>query len=600
MNEKKHTLYRVDINKFKKGKMFDSVSFKHRINHNIKIYPFLTLKNINPSEDFTSVCARIINKLNGKTPKLRSIEDYATSNLKYYSKIDDKDLPIYYDVFKNIFFKESGEVQVKSLILLQLLEVEETNDNYLADFLTDVLGDFSFLKERLIESLDYIKNHSNIMYKSFYDSITYNTFSYTNINYENNIENTTYDKKVANDNKLENESNSSSVKSSTYKENNVLSNILFSEDDESRKFVSDNSILFTFDNVDNNKLHNNHDDNINNKDNYISNDINNLNENIDKNQGTFNNYNSQVVSKKVIQGNNNLFYSRIYSGFKTTFEEDFAYILKEESNDPNLFIQLFEFYFYSYIIQATIMLDKKMDGNRNEIYPLYYALDWEMVSISRKCVEDINGYKKVERVLKNMFVHSAVLELLNYTDSEFYKFDYIRLNELVRSDVDEDKRVSDEIYKIADEYRHAIEKFFPKDIDIINRVTKDLESDDYTFAALKYLYELVKIQFDETDKYTTRVIYFNNFRFFLQKYSKNRGRSGQVLNITQEMLIFLNKICIKNNQEMRLNTFFEECEKRGIFFDNISKDQIALYFEKSNLIEKKSDSGDAKYVKRII
>lgn len=51
---------------------------------------------------------------------------------------------------------------------------------------------------------------------------------------------------------------------------------------------------------------------------------------------------------------------------------------------------------------------------------------------------------------------------------------------------------------------------------------------------------------------------------------------------------------------MRLNDVFGEFERRGVFLDNLSKDQAALYFEKLNLIEKKSDSGDAKYVKRIL
>lgn len=51
---------------------------------------------------------------------------------------------------------------------------------------------------------------------------------------------------------------------------------------------------------------------------------------------------------------------------------------------------------------------------------------------------------------------------------------------------------------------------------------------------------------------------------------------------------------------MRLKEVFKAFERRGIFLDDISKDQVADYYEKLNLIEKKSDSGDAKYVKRIL
>lgn len=73
-----------------------------------------------------------------------------------------------------------------------------------------------------------------------------------------------------------------------------------------------------------------------------------------------------------------------------------------------------------------------------------------------------------------------------------------------------------------------------------------------------------------------------------------------MLNLSEKTLIFLTKICVKDLEALRLNDVFGEFERRGVFLDNLSKDQAALYFEKLNLIEKKSDSGDAKYVKRIL
>lgn len=39
---------------------------------------------------------------------------------------------------------------------------------------------------------------------------------------------------------------------------------------------------------------------------------------------------------------------------------------------------------------------------------------------------------------------------------------------------------------------------------------------------------------------------------------------------------------------------------RGIFLDNTSKEYLQDFFTKLNLIDKKSDSGDAQYVKRIL
>ena len=73
-----------------------------------------------------------------------------------------------------------------------------------------------------------------------------------------------------------------------------------------------------------------------------------------------------------------------------------------------------------------------------------------------------------------------------------------------------------------------------------------------------------------------------------------------MLNLSEETLIFITKLCIKNQEQMRLKDVFKAFERRGIFLDDISKEQATDYYEKLNLIEKKSDSGDAKYVKRIL
>ena len=40
--------------------------------------------------------------------------------------------------------------------------------------------------------------------------------------------------------------------------------------------------------------------------------------------------------------------------------------------------------------------------------------------------------------------------------------------------------------------------------------------------------------------------------------------------------------------------------KRGIYLDKQSQESIVEFYEKLNLIEKKSDSGDAQYVKGIL
>ena len=83
-------------------------------------------------------------------------------------------------------------------------------------------------------------------------------------------------------------------------------------------------------------------------------------------------------------------------------------------------------------------------------------------------------------------------------------------------------------------------------------------------------------------------------------FLKSRGGAyGYMLNLNQEMILILTAVCIKENK-ITLNNLYKEYEKRGIFLDIYSKPLVEELLGKLNLIEKKSDSGDAQYVKAIL
>ena len=81
---------------------------------------------------------------------------------------------------------------------------------------------------------------------------------------------------------------------------------------------------------------------------------------------------------------------------------------------------------------------------------------------------------------------------------------------------------------------------------------------------------------------------------------KIRGGSyGYMLNMTQEMLLMITAICIKEDK-ITLKDLFKEYERRGLFLDSYSQVEVIDLLGKLNLIDKKSDSGDAQYVKSIL
>ncbi|MBQ3423060.1 MAG: DNA phosphorothioation-dependent restriction protein DptG, partial [Romboutsia sp.] len=60
------------------------------------------------------------------------------------------------------------------------------------------------------------------------------------------------------------------------------------------------------------------------------------------------------------------------------------------------------------------------------------------------------------------------------------------------------------------------------------------------------------------------------------------------------------KICINTNEKLKLGTLFEEFQKRGVYLDRDSRTKIVQLYEKLNRLDKKSDSGDAQYVRSVL
>ena len=53
-------------------------------------------------------------------------------------------------------------------------------------------------------------------------------------------------------------------------------------------------------------------------------------------------------------------------------------------------------------------------------------------------------------------------------------------------------------------------------------------------------------------------------------------------------------------ERIELKQLWEELEKRGVWLDHHSKEEVVKMLDKLNYMEKKSDSGDAQYVKTIL
>lgn len=271
------------------------------------------------------------------------------------------------------------------------------------------------------------------------------------------------------------------------------------------------------------------------------------------------------------------------------FIEDFKFLCSEERLFVENISKLMKYYLFFYISQVILMLRSGYNYN-GEIEPVYYFLDWEKISRSR--VGYRRGWKMLKSKSENIFAYVNLIQILNTTTSEEFigNFSDIRMAiENLKENQLNDLRTEIEQLSIAISRSYGIEK--PVDLHI-GVFDKHDYIDTLLDALLGAKEQGTAKRKSALDKYENNLVDVAKLGF-----TKARGSSGTALNITQEWLIFFTRLCIKKQDKIKLNSLWKDFESRGLFLDKYSKELVVEYFEKINIMEKKSDSGDAQYVR---
>lgn len=276
---------------------------------------------------------------------------------------------------------------------------------------------------------------------------------------------------------------------------------------------------------------------------------------------------------------------------KELFIKDFKFLISNEELYKNSIKRFLEYYNMFYISQLTMKLSffEKADLTKPE--SLYYTLGWESISKNRTAY--MGGWQKLNSYTESLFSHVITLEFLNHNNLD-EKYGYTELFELFETNNEE--VIADQIDGLCNEYIGRV-----RDWNWDEFKERERTSGNKAFDKVYKLFDALEYQFEKPSRNRAKIAYKNWFeRFVFDNFSKRRGSLGYSLNLSEEDIIFLTKICINNNEKLKLGTLFEEFEKRGISFDRDSKAKIIQLYEKLNLLEKKSDSGDAQYVRSIL
>lgn len=239
-------------------------------------------------------------------------------------------------------------------------------------------------------------------------------------------------------------------------------------------------------------------------------------------------------------------------------------------------VELFFAYYYFFYI-SQIMLKIQMRDTTEKPEALYYALDVEGITGTR--LASTSGYKKITSVKKDLLPRLDYLDYLNILNGnkENYYFtkDFNNLSNF------EEKELNDNLNQFNSFYAEIKNK---------NRTGRTFENN--TTDLFKWLREDINnesisrfpLALDEIAK-----------KYFI----KPRGRLGNTLNMRNDLLLLITALIV-DDEKMLIDEVFKGFEARGIYFDRYTKTEILHIYNKSNILEKKSDSGDAQYVKPIL
>lgn len=262
------------------------------------------------------------------------------------------------------------------------------------------------------------------------------------------------------------------------------------------------------------------------------------------------------------------------------FKEDMIFALKNKKFLNKNIENIFAYYYFFYITQFSQKLFNE-ENNLDQCIPLYYLLDNENVSKNRKTIS--NGYRTLKDNNRNLLYKIYTLDYVN----KLLGTRGLVFSELIEhfENLDEDSQSG---------FIHVLKEF----INIYNKINErfvTIDTDDFK-DLFKMLYgNFLNIKDQSPSSRYSLCIEDIGKKYFL----KLRGQYGYVLNINQDMLLTITALCVKTDK-MKLKDLFVEYEKRGIFFDNKSKREVEFMLTKLNCIDKKSDSGDAQYVRRIL
>ncbi|PGZ14678.1 DNA phosphorothioation-dependent restriction protein DptG [Bacillus cereus] len=282
--------------------------------------------------------------------------------------------------------------------------------------------------------------------------------------------------------------------------------------------------------------------------------------------------------------------TKTYHSFFPNLREQFIKDLENLAKNTSFLIThislLFVHYTFVAISQLILQTNKVTRFSTDEFLPLYYILQWETPRKWRNSYSQ--GNKMLIGEMDGFFAHEHALNILglNTFSNEENQFYHDIQCELKEAGLEAEREYIQSIYKwLTEVYK---EKTSIPVEEYSDDKTLEMAFDDLISAIKKGISGEVNSRYQKA------------FQTIVSKFFRKHGGSlGTILSLSQEHLLMLVAVSITDDR-IELKRLWTELEKRGVWLDYHSKEEVVKVLDKLNYMEKKSDSGDAQYVKSIL
>lgn len=269
-----------------------------------------------------------------------------------------------------------------------------------------------------------------------------------------------------------------------------------------------------------------------------------------------------------------------------SFQEDIAFLAGEPRYLTSEFANFLRFYAFAYCSQMALNITewKKTPIAR----PLYFILANEKASQERVHVKE-HGYRLLESSLSHVFPLLAMSQALQGHKKAVVPRPFWRV------------------------YQNCLESAGELELaqalgDFLTAFIKKRELPPRTPAntipeLFEQLHSVALEQFNDpkSSREGINKKYVGQFDdSILRDFRQSRGRAGKVLILNHDQLILLTNLVVGKKERLWFSDLTDGFRRRGICFDEQSKMELVDFYERLGNVERKSDSGDAIYVKKTI